>query len=655
MLVMRLRKDRALKKDALEAGFEGSSAPRMSRVFPKPSSGSGISEFDPRDFLETSGISGSMIEYSTPPAGRGAIHRDYSMTVSERRPKFRPSLSGHDLQAMGPTHQYSTTYSKPRPIEDLRGAYKSQPEMQLDFGTPTKEGNITPTQFSQRRSVANINNHRQITTLEAHGSKTLATPTRPHDHRHLQRETILKRVLDFFLGAGGYSDRRPSATTASGSSGSGPGNGRAVGPPNYHSYAEPQHRHNDVHFTREVLVDAPPKVANNLDSIEQRLRNLEIAQTKHVVVPVEPSPSMGIRRFDADGSDKDQEIAGLKKQLRQLHTKLESEQKRHQDNMNVQRDQYNVTIKEVKRLKDSLMTMEEELLSYREVAAISNDYQEVGAMQQKLRDLERLNIAQRQDLLSVELQRDDLLGQLDFKDKKLKDLSKELETLKAEHSSYGQSCSSGSTPIVDDLEAATMGGSVTLTDATPICAGDMNGRRAYKKAHSTMTPIMRGSNGHLSGSPYGGSTVTSIGHGALRKSHSNYQIGQDTPKGEVAPVISSLIRSQTKHVLEAVILTRALAEVAHEVENGNNASLSDLMHLQASAVDSMSESEAENLVADSTPMTIEEAQRKMTKQQRKMAELTKDLDDVSRTMREMYTRRLEEMKERDEYNICRVQ
>ncbi|CAJ0566481.1 unnamed protein product, partial [Mesorhabditis spiculigera] len=189
---MRLRKDRALKKDALEAGFEGSSAQRMSRVFPKPSTGSGTSEFDPRDFLETSGISSSMIEYSTPPAGRGAIHRDYSMTVAERRPKFRQSLSGHDLQAMGPTHQYSTTYSKPRTIEELRGSYKSQPEMQLDFGTPTKEGNITPTQFSQRRSVANINNHRQITTLEAHGSKTLATPTRPHDHRHLQRETIFK-------------------------------------------------------------------------------------------------------------------------------------------------------------------------------------------------------------------------------------------------------------------------------------------------------------------------------------------------------------------------------------------------------------------------------------------------------------------------------
>ncbi|CAJ0961811.1 unnamed protein product, partial [Mesorhabditis belari] len=605
---MRLRKDRGIKKDALEAGFEVPTR-RLSRLAVKDGGGS---EFDPRVFLNSTLAS---IEYSTP--------MDPHVTHFNDRNYSLHQYSSHNEYAGSPQRPNQMNFPSSPPKHS-----------QLLNVTPPNNGRITPTHLSQRRSVPVVRpqpvNH--FTNPTSQINKVVVPPQTRRSGQERRGENGINAMVV---------ERRSSNPSS--------GHNSAVIVPTYRTHpndSTPTNRqHKDSFFTREVLVDAPPSnEAMRLEKIEQRLRSLELDQTAQAVVPVAvTSPTLGFHSFEQIVNDRDNEISSLQNKLRKTLAQQEIEQRVHASDLSKCR-------RENHELKDELHRVNERL------SALESDYNVCEQYQERIGMLEKQLEKAAEDQFFAEFKAQNLAKDVEEKDARIKELEAELGAIRAEHLSYGQSCSSGSTPVVDELETATMDGSMIGNDGTPIIAHDST-RKMYKKAHSTLGASMSPSvsNGQLSSSQ---SYLTALGSQShLRKSISNFQIDHRNLKGDVTPAITQLIQKQGKYLLDARVLTKALAELASQVENGSSADLTSITQIQALAFDSMSESEAEMLASNTPAMSMDEAQRKLEKQQSKLNGITKDLDDLTRTLTSLYSDRISSLRQREmtDDDGCRIQ
>uniref|UniRef100_A0A7I4YX14 Calponin-homology (CH) domain-containing protein n=1 Tax=Haemonchus contortus TaxID=6289 RepID=A0A7I4YX14_HAECO len=660
---IRLRRRDVSKNDAVEAGFEPSTA--VPRCHSTHSLAYANSQFQASDLNLPHGHSrrGGR-EFDAPPTavvGPRQCIRSSHVSADDRGEHHHTQYDNERYRRSLQQLNASTLYS----LQAV--SYSESPlgsgDMSCNF---LNDPCVTPR--GQRRSVQNVNSsrHQQHQQMFFDGSVMTSTPVnkvavapqpqvQKSRHRH-QRDSEVDRNQQF----GSALERRNSNA------------GLVL--PAYQAYIRGS--------GEERLVDGPPPSPKDsrVTSLEQRVRELEAmvvgqaatANNTAVVIPVTPtqqskhghvrsshvppptqliisnsSPSSSVTQqlMAKEVVSKEVEIERLQAKLRKAYAQMERQQADYDEEVRKFKKDSEQAKEELVRVVNKLNDLEAESVKYQEKAKVldSGQLNAIAETQEKIRSQEkelarlRSELAEKEKMMKsyedlkkefdyLELQNDTLSQTLDSKENTVKELERHIASMRMEATLYQQSCSSGSTPLADETES--------LAEIRP----PFTPARPYTKAHSTL-----GAN--LSPQPRPKS-------GGLTKSLSNYAIDANcNRRDDVSAAMSRSLRSTQKKLVDSRLLVKCLKETVERLARGENPDISRLLGIKT---DSMSESEAEQVAFDSTTMTMGVAEKMMRRQEESMAKLEQDLDAIRYLVQDYYQAKVgDTLNGRDD--ACRIQ
>ncbi|CAI2355421.1 unnamed protein product [Caenorhabditis sp. 36 PRJEB53466] len=224
----------------------------------------------------------------------------------------------------------------------------------------------------------------------------------------------------------------------------------------------------------------------------------------------------------------------------------------------------------------------------------------------------------------VEQKNDDLNKKLEVKKRAIEELERCVSTMRLEQSAYHQSCSSGSTPLADEME--------TMSDIRPSMI------RPYSKAHSTLgshsTPLSRSKSG------------------GLTKSFSNFALNA-SKQDDITPMMSRTIREQNRHIVMCRAMVVCLKDTVERLARGDNPDVARLLGVKMNMSDSELDDDEDNEAAESKPFSMMSAESTLNKQCEKLSDLDKDLDTIRCQLAEWHEHtNFEGEGDRD---VCRMQ
>ncbi|CAB3399014.1 unnamed protein product [Caenorhabditis bovis] len=417
------------------------------------------------------------------------------------------------------------------------------------------------------------------------------------------------------------------------------------------------------HSGEERLVDGPANSPSTgrIAYLEQRIRELELNQQeqamKHQSTPVSQRHTRQYNHSSMSTSDQlrmqemSDELMMKEKKVAQLEGKLLKAYQR------IQRmsDEHDLKIKSVvfdaerarddlTRCVDKIHQLESELEVMR-LTAQNGDHtneqnnrelldriwkqdrelQETRVLLNRLREKEAEFEKMRSEKGYLELKNENLSKKLEAKKKAMEDLERSVSTLRLEQTICQQSCSSGSTPLADEMES--------MTDIRPSVA-------KYTKAHSTLS--------NMSPLPHSKST-------GLTKSFSNFALNSSKRDDTITPLMSRTLREQNRYITMCRAMVVCLKEACDRLSKGEHPDIPRILGVRMNAM-SESEMEDDDEEADaSKPFSMQTAESVLAKQSQKLKELDDDLNSI-RLMLADWHGQLEPSAGGDsEREICRLQ
>lgn len=190
------------------------------------------------------------------------------------------------------------------------------------------------------------------------------------------------------------------------------------------------------------------------------------------------------------------------------------------------------------------------------------ELQESRTLLTRLREKELEFERMRSEKGYLELKNENLNKKLEQKKRAVEELERSVSTLRLEQTICQQSCSSGSTPLADEME--------TMSDIRPSLA------RPYTKAHSTM-----------------GSHMSPLSHSkssGLTKSFSNFALNS-SKRDDITPMMSRTIREQDRHITMCRAMVACLKDTVDRMARGENPDVARLLGVK---LNMMSESEMDD-------------------------------------------------------------
>ncbi|CAI4227257.1 unnamed protein product [Auanema sp. JU1783] len=608
---MRLRRREPQKIDAIEAGFEPE--PLVPRCHSTHSLSYNNSQFQPSELSGVDNRDGAR-EYATPLA-----------VVGPRRVRCRAMGSSSEVNDMQDLRRSENRRTSLQMLNAAHLGYNGSSQFSVNQEMAHRPP-LTPQ--SHRRSIQHVDRGNfnesfridsTVVTSTPVGKKVAVAPI-PHKQRnHSYRED----------------------------------QGRQL-----HSTHDSSRHH--VMYSNERLVDGPP---SRVASLEQRVKELEAAVISNgtsVVIPVTPtlpskhghnrssnapstqlifsSPTPVTQQIMAKNIvEKEVEIERLQAQLRKAYDQMEIQQREYDEKLRRFKRDSDSSKEELRHVMNKLNCLDQEYIKYREQAALMADMpsealdelnlklneqeKKMSKLREEKENIERQCSKLQRELEYLELQNSTLNKDLDCKEDSLKRMEQNLVTLQKEASMYHQSCSSGSTPLAEDTESLVDVRSPYYAQTKP-----------YTKAHSTL-----GTN--MSPLPTQKSN--------LRKSLSNFTIDA-TKKDDITPAMSQSLRCQQKKLADTRVLTKCLRDVLSECASGKAPDVRKFLGIRG---DSMSESEAETIEFDSTPLSMASAERMIMKQEESIKKLEQDMEHMRFLIHEVYCSKVEEKGE----NPCAIQ
>ncbi|CAJ80826.1 Non-centrosomal microtubule array protein 1 [Caenorhabditis elegans] len=481
------------------------------------------------------------------------------------------------------------------------------------------DSNSAP-QFSidQRRSVHNIGNPVRNSFVD--GIKTTSTPKNQiavaplaHKSRHLSESRDEMR---------GGAERR--------------GSGGQMNLPAYTNYLI-------RHSGEERLVDGP--VTNASDAriayLEKRIRELELtqkeqsshstpSQSRHSSSKsshfngssnLSTSEQLRLQEMSDELANKDRKVTSLESKLLKAYQRIERLNEEYDGKIkNLMYDSERAR-DDLTRCVDKIQQLENELDETR--AAVQNgdhaneqeyhelrdkiwkqerELQESRTLLTRLREKEAEFERMRSEKGYLELKNENLNKKLEAKKRAVEELERSVSTLRLEQTICQQSCSSGSTPLADEMEI--------MSDIRPSLA------RPYTKAHSTL----------------GSHNMSPLSHSkssGLTKSFSNFALNSSKQRDDITANMSRSIREQNRHITMCRAMVVCLKDTVDRMARGENPDVARLLGVKLNVMSESEMEDDEDHEADaSQPFSMMSAESALSKQCGKLADLDKDLDTI---------------------------
>ncbi|EFP10878.1 hypothetical protein CRE_30763 [Caenorhabditis remanei] len=498
--------------------------------------------------------------------------------------------------------------------------------------------------IDQRRSVHNIANPVRNSFVE--GIKNTSTPKNQvavaplaHKSRHLSESRDEMRT-----------ERRGS------------GGGGQINLPAYTNFLM-------RHPGEERLVDGPVTTASDarIAYLEKKIRELEMSQKEQQSSNSTPNQSrhsssksshfngstnmstseqLRVQEMSEELATKERKVTSLESKLLKAYQKIER--------LN---EDYNGRIKglmydserardDLSRCLDKIQQLEGELDETRAAAqngdhANEQEYhdlrdkiwkqerelQESRTLLTRLREKEAEFERMRSEKGYLELKNENLNKKLEAKKRAVEELERSVSTLRLEQTICQQSCSSGSTPLADEME--------TMSDIRPSLA------RPYTKAHSTL----------------GSHNMSPLSHSkssGLTKSFSNFALNSSKQRDDITPMMSRSIREQNRHITMCRAMVVCLKDTVDRMARGENPDVARLLGVKLNVMSESEMDDDEDFEADeSKPFSMMSAESALAKQCTKLADLDKDLDTIRCQLADWHGQTSAEGE--GDREVCRVQ
>ncbi|CAL2045252.1 unnamed protein product [Caenorhabditis brenneri] len=549
--------------------------------------------------------------------GSSALYQLSHGSPNGGRSQFSPS----DLAVNAPVHHVGSR---------VRVASVNQ----ICDSTTTPQFNI-----DQRRSVQNIG--QPVRSSFVDGIKTTSTPKNQvavaplaHKSRHLSESRDDSRA-----------ERR--------------GSGGQMNLPAYTNYLLRQ-----TVTGEERLVDGP--ITNHSDAriayLEKRIRELELQssnstpnQSRHSSsksshlngsTNMSTSEMLRVQEMTDELATKDRKVTALESKLLKAYQRIER--------LN---EEYEAKIKnliydgerardDLTRCVDKIQQLENELDETR-AAAQNGDHaseqehhdlrdkiwkqerelQETRTLLTRLREKEAEFERMRSEKGYLELKNENLNKKLEAKKRAVEELERSVSTLRLEQTICQQSCSSGSTPLADEME--------TMSDIRPSLA------RPYTKAHSTL----------------GSNNMSPLSHSkssGLTKSFSNFALNSSKQNDNITPMMSRSIREQNRHITMCRAMVVCLKDTVDRMARGENPDVARLLGVKLNLMSESEMDDDEDFEADeSKPFSMMSAESALSRQCSKLADLDKDLDTIRCQLADWHGQTNAEGE--GDRDVCRVQ
>ncbi|ULT89887.1 hypothetical protein L3Y34_008352 [Caenorhabditis briggsae] len=499
--------------------------------------------------------------------------------------------------------------------------------------------------IDQRRSVHNIGNPVRNSFVD--GIKNTSTPKNQvavaplaHKSRHLSESRDEMRT-----------DRR--------------GSGGQMNLPAYTNFLM---RHPGEE--RLVLpVDGPVNNASDarIAYLEKRIRELELAQKEQQSTHSTPNQSrhsssksshfngsigmstseqLRVQEMSEELATKERKVTSLESKLLKAYQKIERLNEDYQGRIKGlmydserARDDLTRCVEKIHQLEGELdetraaaqngdHTNEQEYHDLRDkIWKQERELQESRTLLTRLREKEAEFERMRSEKGYLELKNENLNKKLEAKKRAVEELERSVSTLRLEQTICQQSCSSGSTPLADEME--------TMSDIRPSLA------RPYTKAHSTL----------------GSNNMSPLSHSkssGLTKSFSNFALNSSKQRDDITPMMSRSIREQNRHITMCRAMVVCLKDTVDRMARGENPDVARLLGVKLNVMSESEMDDEEDHEADeSKPFSMMSAESALSKQCAKLADLDKDLDTIRCQLADWHGQTNAEGE--GDRDVCRVQ
>uniref|UniRef100_A0A1I7T1F9 Calponin-homology (CH) domain-containing protein n=1 Tax=Caenorhabditis tropicalis TaxID=1561998 RepID=A0A1I7T1F9_9PELO len=526
-------------------------------------------------------------------------------------------------------------------IERFTGGSTS-PTTEQNGNGPSNHPPIAPRHHSSHRQIETISGSTKLRAQS--GSPALNRKKRPevavaplsHKNRHLSESRDDTRVER--RGSGGPLNLLPAYT-------------------NY----------NLRHTGEERLVDGP--VNNHTDArvayLEKRIRELELKevqssnstpnQSRHSSSKsshfngssnMSTSEQLRMQEMSDELATKERKVTALESKLLKAYQRIERLNEEHDAKIRNliydgerARDNLTQCVEKIKQLENELEVTraavqngdhatEQEHHDLRDkIWKQERELQECRTLLTRLREKEAEFERMRSEKGYLELKNENLNKKLEAKKRAVEELERSVSTLRLEQTICQQSCSSGSTPLADEME--------TMSDIRPSLA------RPYTKAHSTL----------------GSNNMSPLSHSkssGLTKSFSNFALNSSKQRDDITPMMSRSIREQNRHITMCRAMVVCLKDTVDRMARGENPDVARLLGVKLNVMSESEMDDDEDFEADeSKPFSMMSAESALSKQCAKLADLDKDLDTIRCQLADWHGQTNSEGE--GDRDVCRVQ
>ncbi|EGT39568.1 hypothetical protein CAEBREN_29778 [Caenorhabditis brenneri] len=388
----------------------------------------------------------------------------------------------------------------------------------------------------------------------------------------------------------------------------------------------------------ERLVDGP--ITNHSDAriayLEKRIRELELQssnstpnQSRHSSsksshlngsTNMSTSEMLRVQEMTDELATKDRKVTALESKLLKAYQYETRAAAQNGDHASEQ---------EHHDLRDKIWKQEREL-------------QETRTLLTRLREKEAEFERMRSEKGYLELKNENLNKKLEAKKRAVEELERSVSTLRLEQTICQQSCSSGSTPLADEME--------TLSDIRPSLARPYTkviqrlvtkNLLSFFKAHSTL----------------GSNNMSPLSHSkssGLTKSFSNFALNSSKQNDNITPMMSRSIREQNRHITMCRAMVVCLKDTVDRMARGENPDVARLLGVKLNLMSESEMDDDEDFEADeSKPFSMMSAESALSRQCSKLADLDKDLDTIRCQLADWHGQTNAEGE--GDRDVCRVQ
>ncbi|PIC27347.1 hypothetical protein B9Z55_019632 [Caenorhabditis nigoni] len=423
------------------------------------------------------------------------------------------------------------------------------------------------------------------------------------------------------------------------------------------------------HPGEERLVDGPVNNASDarIAYLEKRIRELELAQKEQQSTHSTPNQSrhsssksshfngstgmstseqLRVQEMSEELATKERKVTSLESKLLKAYQKIERLNEDYQGRIKGlmydserARDDLTRCVEKIHQLEGELdetraaaqngdHTNEQEYHDLRDkIWKQERELQESRTLLTRLREKEAEFERMRSEKGYLELKNENLNKKLEAKKRAVEELERSVSTLRLEQTICQQSCSSGSTPLADEME--------TMSDIRPSLA------RPYTKAHSTL----------------GSNNMSPLSHSkssGLTKSFSNFALNSSKQRDDITPMMSRSIREQNRHITMCRAMVVCLKDTVDRMARGENPDVARLLGVKLNVMSESEMDDEEDYEADeSKPFSMMSAESALSKQCAKLADLDKDLDTIRCQLADWHGQTNAEGE--GDRDVCRVQ